>query len=111
METKLNCIELRTDGKFNTWPLSYLPSTEEFKSGLYMIETGGNDFSYAYMTLKMITTQVTTTILPKVVGSIVRVVQDLYNEGARNFLVRDVMPPGCGPFWLTYFSHTSNDLD
>jgi len=92
-------------------PLSYLPSAEAFKSGIYTIEIGGNDFSYAYMNLKLTTAQVKKTILPKVARSIVGAVQALYNEGARTILVRDVQPQGCGPFWLTYFSHTSNDFD
>jgi hypothetical protein len=35
--------------------------------------------------------------------------QEQYNEGARTILVKDVGPQGCGPFWLTYFSHTAND--
>jgi phospholipase/lecithinase/hemolysin len=90
--------------------VSYLPSAEAFNSGIYTIEIGGNDFSYAYMTLNLNTTQVKETILPKIARSIEGAVQAVYNEGARTILVRDVAPQGCGPFWLTYFSHSSNDF-
>lgn len=92
-------------------PQSYLPSAGAFKSGLYTIEIGGNDFSYAYMTLNQTTAQVKATVVPKIAKSIGGAVQALYDEGARNFLVRDVGPQGCGPFWLTYFPHSSNDFD
>ena len=37
--------------------------------------------------------------------------QELYNEGARTILVKDVGPQGCQPFWLTYFGHSPNDFD
>ena len=63
------------------------------------------------MNLILTTSQVKETILPKVARSIAGAVQDLYNEGARTILVKSVEPQGCGPFWLTYFSITSNDLD
>eukprot|EP01018_Ginkgo_biloba_P002407 Gb_11296 [translate_table: standard] len=92
-------------------PLSFLPSADAFKSGMYILEIGGNDFSYGYMNLQLNTTQVMLTILPKVVRSIAGAVEQLYNEGARTILVRDVGPQGCQPFWLTFFSHSSNDFD
>eukprot|EP01018_Ginkgo_biloba_P002399 Gb_21378 [translate_table: standard] len=92
-------------------PLSFLPSEDAFKRGMYILEIGGNDFSYGYMNLQLNTTQVKLTILPRVVRSIAGAVKELYNEGARTILVRDVGPQGCQPFWLTYFSHSSEDLD
>ncbi|GLJ30057.1 hypothetical protein SUGI_0594390 [Cryptomeria japonica] len=90
-------------------PQSFLPSEKAFWSGIYMIEIGGNDFTYSYQTLKLSTDQVQKTVLPKVARSIAGAVMELYNEGARTILVKDVGPQGCGPFWLTYFS--PNDLD
>jgi len=92
-------------------PLDRLPSEEAFRSGIYTIDIGGNDFSYAYMNLKLTTAQVKESFLPKVARSIVGAVQSLYNEGARTILVSGVQPQGCSPFWLTYFSHSSNDFD
>lgn len=41
-----------------TGPLGRLPSEEAFRSGIYTIDIGGNDFSYAYMNLKLTTAQV-----------------------------------------------------
>lgn len=93
-------------------PLAYLPSAEAFKqSGIYTIEIGGNDFSYGYMELNLTTAQLKQTILPKVATSVAAAAQALYNEGARNIMVRDLPPQGCGPYWLTFFSHASNDFD
>ncbi|KAH9300672.1 hypothetical protein KI387_012255, partial [Taxus chinensis] len=90
-------------------PQSFLPTEDAFKSGIYSIEIGGNDFTYAYQTLKLSTTQIQQTVLPKVARSIAGSITELYNEGARTILVKDIGPQGCGPFWLTYFSPT--DLD
>jgi len=92
-------------------PLSNLPSAEAFTNGIYTIEIGGNDFSYGYMQLNLTAAQVKQTILPKLARSIAGAAQALYNEGARTILVRDVPPQGCGPFWLTFFPHSSDDLD
>lgn len=38
-------------------------------------------------------------------------VQELYNEGVRTILVKNVGPQGCAPFWLSYFAHSPNDFD
>ncbi|TVU12442.1 hypothetical protein EJB05_46090, partial [Eragrostis curvula] len=37
--------------------------------------------------------------------------QDLYNIGARNFMVFNMAPIGCYPAFLTELPHSSNDLD
>uniref|UniRef100_A0A0D6R2X1 Uncharacterized protein n=1 Tax=Araucaria cunninghamii TaxID=56994 RepID=A0A0D6R2X1_ARACU len=89
--------------------LSYLPSEEAFKKGLYTVEIGGNDFSNGYMKSNMTTAQVKQTMLPRVARDVAGAVQALYDEGARTILVRDVGPQGCGGFWLTYFSPTDFD--
>ena len=94
-----------------TGNLTYLPSAEAFKSGIYILEIGGNDFSYGYMRLNLTTAQVKETLLSKVARSIVGAVQALYNEGARTILVKDVAPQGCGAFCLIFFPHSSNDFD
>lgn len=91
--------------------LNYLPSADSFKTGIYTIEIGGNDFDNAYRSLKLSPLQVKQTILPKLAKSVAGAVQELYNEGARTILVKDVGPQGCGPFWLTYFSHAPTDFD
>ena len=63
------------------------------------------------MNLKLTTAQMKETIIPKVARSIIGVVHALYIEGSRNIPLRDMEPEGCGPFCLTYFSITCNDLD
>nr|ABR16067.1 unknown [Picea sitchensis] len=90
---------------------SYLPSADAFDKGIYILEIGGNDFSYGYKNLKQSPGQVKQSILPKVAKSVAAAVKELYNEGARTILVKDVGPQGCQPFWLTYFGHSSNDFD
>ena len=37
------------------------------------------------------------------------ILQELYNEGARTILVKNVAPQGCQPFWLSL--SLTNDLD
>lgn len=37
------------------------------------------------------------------------ILQELYNEGARTILVKNVAPQGCQPFWLSLAP--ANDLD
>ncbi|KAH9300673.1 hypothetical protein KI387_012256, partial [Taxus chinensis] len=89
----------------------YLPTADTFRKGIYMLEIGGNDFSYGYMNLKLTPAQVKQTILPIVARNVANAVQELYNAGASTILVRDVGPQGCQPYWLTYFSHSSTDFD
>eukprot|EP00253_Pinus_taeda_P000661 PITA_00661 len=91
--------------------VSYLPTMDAFRTGIYVLEIGGNDFSFGYMNLGLNTSEVQRTILPKVARSIRGAVQALYKEGARMIMVKDVGPQGCQPFWLTFFSHSSNDFD
>lgn len=88
-----------------------LPSAQSFQTGIYTIEIGGNDFDYAYRKLNLSPDQVKQTVLPQVAQSVAAGVQELYNNGARTILVKNVGPQGCGPFWLTYFSHAANDFD
>ncbi|GLJ30059.1 hypothetical protein SUGI_0594410 [Cryptomeria japonica] len=89
----------------------YLPTADTFKKAIYIVEIGGNDFSYGYMNLKLTPAQLKQTILPIVAKGVANAVKDLYNAGASTILVKDVGPQGCQPFWLTYFSHSSSDFD
>jgi len=91
--------------------LNYLPTADAFKKGIYTIEIGGNDFDNAYRSLKLSPVQVKQTILPKLAKSVASAVQELYSAGARTVLVKNIGPQGCGPFWLSYFSHAPNDFD
>eukprot|EP00253_Pinus_taeda_P028178 PITA_28178 len=87
---------------------SHLPSADAFEKGIYMLEIGGNDFSYAYKNLQLSPSQITKSVLPNVARSISAAVQELYNEGARTILVKNVGPQGCQPYWL---SLAPNDFD
>ncbi|KAI5070237.1 hypothetical protein GOP47_0014580 [Adiantum capillus-veneris] len=88
----------------------YLPRMNAFKDGLYIIEIGGNDLSYAYMKLKMNAEQI-KSYLPGVVNAITNAVKELYEEGAQNIWVLDVGPQGCMPFVLTKYPYLESDLD
>lgn len=88
----------------------YLPRMNAFKDGLYIIQIGGNDFSYAYMKLKMSAEQI-KGYLPGVVNAISNAVKELYEEGAATIWVLDVGPQGCMPFVLTKYPYLETDLD
>eukprot|EP00253_Pinus_taeda_P017048 PITA_17048 len=85
-----------------------LPRANAFEKGIYMIEIGGNDFSYGYKNLNLSPSQLKESLLPNVTRSVTAAVQELYNEGARTILVKNVGPQGCQPFWL---SLAPNDFD
>eukprot|EP00250_Pteridium_aquilinum_P005538 c15613_g1_i2 orf=347-1504(+) len=89
---------------------NYLPRMNAFRDGLYIIQIGGNDFSYAYMKLKMNTEQI-KSYLPGVVNSISNAIKELYEEGAQTLWVMDVGPQGCMPFVLTKYPYMPTDLD
>jgi phospholipase/lecithinase/hemolysin len=81
-----------------------------FSDALYTIAIGGNDFTYGYTRLGMGPSQV-ESYLPQVVSGVTNAIQDLYNHGARNFMVWDIEPQGCLPYMLTLIQHTASDLD
>ncbi|KAH7307668.1 hypothetical protein KP509_22G071400 [Ceratopteris richardii] len=89
---------------------NYLPSMDAFKDALYIIQIGGNDFTYAYMKLKMNTEQI-KGYLPGVVNAVTDAVKELYEEGVQTIWVMDIGPQGCSPFVLTNFAYLNSDLD
>ena len=56
---------------------SYLPRADAFEKGIYLLEIGGNDFSYAYKNLNMTPNQLPQSVLPNVARSIAAAVQVL----------------------------------
>eukprot|EP00253_Pinus_taeda_P010176 PITA_10176 len=70
---------------------SYLQSADAFEKGIYMLEIGGNDFSYAYKNLQLSPSQITKSVLPNV---------------SRNYIMKG--PQSCQPYWL---SLAPNDFD
>ena len=61
-----------TDAHYEIFPLfvcgagtqSYLSPANSFEKGIYILDIGGNDFSYGYKNLKLSPSQVKQSILP-----------------------------------------------
>ncbi|TKW20105.1 hypothetical protein SEVIR_4G063800v4 [Setaria viridis] len=85
-----------------------LPPLDIFGHALYTIDIGQNDFTSNLGSLGVETVKQS---LPSVVNQISWTIQDLYNIGARNFMVFNMAPIGCYPAFLTELPHSSNDLD
>ncbi|CAL5051191.1 unnamed protein product [Urochloa decumbens] len=85
-----------------------LPPPDIFGRALYTIDIGQNDFT---SNLGSLSVETVKQSLPSVVNQISWTIQDLYNIGARNFMVFNMAPIGCYPSFLTQLPHTSNDLD
>uniref|UniRef100_A0ACD5XVU8 Uncharacterized protein n=1 Tax=Avena sativa TaxID=4498 RepID=A0ACD5XVU8_AVESA len=90
------------------WFAGQLPSCDVFRSSLYTIDIGQNDFTsdlasqgieYVKRTLSSVVSQISGTI------------QDLYSIGARKFMVFNMAPIGCYPAFLVELPHNGNDLD
>lgn len=54
-----------------------LPRANAFEKGIYMIEIGGNDFSYGYKNLNLSPSQLKESLLPNVTRSVTAAVQVL----------------------------------
>ncbi|KAF8698175.1 hypothetical protein HU200_035692 [Digitaria exilis] len=85
-----------------------LPSPDIFGRALYTIDIGQNDIT---SNLGSGGVETVKQSLPSVVNQISWTIQDLYNIGARNFMVFNMAPIGCYPAFLTELPHSSNDLD
>ncbi|KAL6606150.1 hypothetical protein ACP70R_041803 [Stipagrostis hirtigluma subsp. patula] len=85
-----------------------LPPSDIFGQALYTIDIGQNDYTSNLGSLGVETVKQS---LPSVVNQITWTIQDLYNNGARNFLVFNMAPVGCYPAFLTKLPHSSSDLD
>ncbi|XP_062228128.1 GDSL esterase/lipase At4g01130 [Phragmites australis] len=85
-----------------------LPPLDVFGNALYTIDIGQNDFTSNLGSLGVETVKQS---LPSVVNQISWTIQDLYNIGARNFMVFNMAPIGCYLAFLTELPHSSNDLD
>ncbi|WVZ82409.1 hypothetical protein U9M48_029675 [Paspalum notatum var. saurae] len=75
-----------------------LPPPDIFGNALYTIDIGQNDFT---SNLGSLGVEGVKQSLPS----------DLYNIGARSFMVFNMAPIGCYPAFLTELPHNSNDLD
>uniref|UniRef100_A0ACD5ZPY3 Uncharacterized protein n=1 Tax=Avena sativa TaxID=4498 RepID=A0ACD5ZPY3_AVESA len=85
-----------------------LPSPDVFRSSLYTIDIGQNDFTSNLAPQGIESVKRT---LPSVVSQISETIQDLYSIGARKFMVFSMAPIGCYPAFLVELPHNGNDLD
>ncbi|KAF8389967.1 hypothetical protein HHK36_024487 [Tetracentron sinense] len=78
--------------------VSHLPTIEAFKDGIYMIFIGINDIAVSLFGDNSTTpSDVKEKTVPSVVSAISKAVQDLYKEGAKNFMVFNILAIGCTP--------------
>ncbi|XP_021837051.1 acetylajmalan esterase-like [Spinacia oleracea] len=97
------------------WFRSHLPSVcsnppdckNKLANALFIIESGGNDFNYAFFGGK--TMQEVRSMVPQVVGNIRRAVEELISLGATRIVVPGNFPIGCLPIYLASFQ--SNDAN
>ncbi|CAM6104612.1 unnamed protein product [Calypogeia fissa] len=94
-------IALRSDPATPVKLLSRIPEVDAFSKGLYTIALGGNDFTFGYN--KEMTIEEVDEYLPTVADGLVNAVKLLYEAGGRNFIVWDIEPHGCVPYFLTAF--------
>ncbi|XP_056682340.1 GDSL esterase/lipase At5g03980 isoform X2 [Spinacia oleracea] len=97
------------------WFRSHLPSVcpnpsdwkNKLANALFIIETGGNDFNYAFFGGK--TMQEVRSMVPQVIGGIRKAVEELISVGATKIVVTGQFPIGCMPIFLASFQ--SNDAN
>ncbi|KAH9331693.1 hypothetical protein KI387_003801 [Taxus chinensis] len=83
-----------------------MPRHSDVTRGLYMINIGGNDYNAGLLIHGWSLFQL-RDFVPNVVAVIVKAMEDLYNGGARNFMVFNLPPIGCTPELLTLIGRMS----
>ncbi|KAK9192205.1 hypothetical protein WN943_020821 [Citrus x changshan-huyou] len=76
----------------------------KLRRSIVILETGGNDYSYALFQGKSI--QEVQTYIPDVVGAIVNAVREVIRLGAIRVVVTGTLPEGCSPIVLTAFPNS-----
>ncbi|KAH7434781.1 hypothetical protein KP509_06G034300 [Ceratopteris richardii] len=114
--TTLTNISLETEIEWHNSlismiPRANLPDANALKRGLYVIESGGNDYISAIIKSVYSIPDIITTFVPKVIAKIKAATEDLHSKGARNFLYIGVTPLGCSPSLLAYFSQEAKDVN
>ncbi|KMT07930.1 hypothetical protein BVRB_6g145330 [Beta vulgaris subsp. vulgaris] len=76
-------------------------------NALFIIETGGNDFNYAFFQQKSL--QDVQQMVDEVIQGITSAVQDVISSGATQVVIPGNFPIGCMPIYLNAFQ--TNDLN
>lgn len=77
------------------------PDLNIFKDGLYVIESGGNDYNYAYLNVGITRPTILSVLVPAVVQAISDVANKLLEGGARHMIIFNIPPQGCAAAVLT----------
>ncbi|KAI5074261.1 hypothetical protein GOP47_0010222 [Adiantum capillus-veneris] len=85
------------------------PTEAAFAEALYVIESGGNDYVYAY-SAGYTPSFINFTLIPLVVQKIQSAVNTLISNGARNFLFVTITPLGCLPALLSRYNGTKDSI-
>ncbi|KAL2895765.1 hypothetical protein RDABS01_000763 [Bienertia sinuspersici] len=97
------------------WFKSHLQSTcstnssdckSKLEKALFIIETGGNDFNYAFFQNK--TVQDVYKMVPQVIATIKHAVEEVIQHGATQVVIPGNFPIGCMPIYLANFE--TNDI-
>ncbi|KNA06440.1 hypothetical protein SOVF_181110 [Spinacia oleracea] len=91
------------------WFRSHLPSIcsnpsdckSKLANALFIIESGGNDFNYAFFGGKSM--EEVRSMVPQVIQNIITAIQELISLGATRIVVPGNFPIGCLPIYLTSF--------
>ncbi|XP_023545469.1 GDSL esterase/lipase At1g54790-like [Cucurbita pepo subsp. pepo] len=86
----------------------YLPDEDYFQKGLYMFDIGQNDLAGAFYSKTL--DQILASI-PTILAEFENGIQQLYNEGARNFWIHNTGPLGCLAQNVAKFGTDPSKLD
>ncbi|XP_021748412.1 acetylajmalan esterase-like [Chenopodium quinoa] len=85
----------------NSMCTNRLECEKKVSKSLFVIETGGNDYNYAFLHGK--TMKEVKELVPEVVGAIKEAVNEVIRCGAIRVVVAGNLPIGCLPVYLTAF--------
>ncbi|XAR61240.1 Alpha-L-fucosidase [Bertholletia excelsa] len=86
----------------------YLPKEEYFSQGVYMFDIGQNDLDGAFYSKSE---NEVVAFIPTILAEFDTRLQELYNQGARNFWIHNTGPLGCLPRIIAKFGNDTSKLD
>nr|XP_027105395.1 GDSL esterase/lipase At1g28590-like isoform X1 [Coffea arabica] len=96
------------------WFKGLLPSlcnssscSEVFKSSLFLMGFGGNDYGKAFLQGKSL--EETKSLVPLVISATRSAINELIDLGVVNIMVNGLLPDGCSPAMLTYFKSSNKE--